>query len=102
MISLPRSSARFISRWHSLLSSELGEASKITASHDALALRSLSRQRSPAPMPCRSINTSSGDQPSATSQLRNASASTLSLPEWEMKRRSKRSLLHAPQRKSSV
>jgi Sulfatase-modifying factor enzyme 1 len=50
----------------------------------------------------RTINTSSGDQPSATSQLRNASASTLSLPEWEMKRRSKRSLLHAPQRKSSV
>ena len=89
MTSLPRSSARLSSRWHSLLSSASGEASSSTASHEALALRSVSRQRSPAPIPCRSMNTSSAAQPLAISQRWNASASTLSFDECEMNKRGK-------------
>ena len=86
-IGLPRSSARLSSRWHSLLSSASGEASRMTASHDALALRSVSRQRSPAPMPCRSMKTSSADQPLPNSQRWKASAWTLSMLECEMNKR---------------
>jgi hypothetical protein len=63
------------------------------ASDGALFLN-VSRQRSPAPMPCRSMNTSSLAQPWVISQRWNARARTLSLLEWE---RNKRGTKQPPQ-----
>jgi hypothetical protein len=87
MIGLPSASASSSSFSHSTEASDLGVASRTTASHTASALRSVSRQRAPASMPYRSMNTSLSAQPLATSHRRNASASTLSLLEWEINRR---------------
>ena len=54
-------------------------------------MRSVSRQRSPAPMPWRSIKTSSSLQPLAISQRWKASAWTLSLLECDINKRGKTS-----------
>src|SRR6516225_8317760 len=87
--SLRSSSARRTSRRHSSEASDSGEARNKRAPQATLALTSVSRHFSPACMSCRSMKTSSLDQPFSSSQRWNASAWILSLLVWEMNKRGK-------------
>src|SRR6516162_6269872 len=69
--------------------SDSGETRNKRASQATLALTNVSRHFSPACISCKSMKTSSLDQPFSSSQRWNASAWMLSLLVWEMNRRGK-------------